>query len=159
MREVGDRIKALDAELKDGRRGGSKALLLQVPNLPHPIGAAWASATTTTSRCVAGATPRTFAFTPKPHVEVGEALGLLDIDRARPIAKSRFAVLWGALARLERALAQLMLDLHTREHGYTEVWVPHLVNARDHARDGTAPEVRGADCSRRWRPTRAARSI
>ena len=74
-------------------------------------------------------TPRQFAFEPKQHFELGEALGILDFDRASKIAKARFTVMWGAAARLSRALAQLMLDLHTREHGFTEVWVPHLVNA------------------------------
>jgi seryl-tRNA synthetase len=74
-------------------------------------------------------TPRQFTFEPRQHFEIGEALGLLDFDRASKIAKARFTVMWGAAAQLGRALAQLMLDLHTREHGFTEVWVPHLVNA------------------------------
>jgi seryl-tRNA synthetase len=73
-------------------------------------------------------TPRAFAFAPKQHFEIGEALGILDFDRAAKIAKARFTVMWGAASRLSRALAQFMLDLHTREHGFTELWVPHLVN-------------------------------
>jgi seryl-tRNA synthetase len=72
--------------------------------------------------------PRQFAFEPKQHFEIGEALGILDFDRASKIAKSRFTVMWGAASRLNRALVQFMVDLHTREHGFTEVWVPHLVN-------------------------------
>ena len=85
-------------------------------------------------------TPRDFAFTPRPHEEVGEALGLLDMDRAAKIARARFAVMWGALSRLERALGQFMLDLHTREHGYTEVWVPHLVSGETMLRTGQLPK-------------------
>jgi seryl-tRNA synthetase len=71
--------------------------------------------------------PPDFAFTPRPHFELGEALGLMDFDRAARIAGSRFTVLRGALARLERALGQFMLDLHTREFGYEETQVPLLV--------------------------------
>jgi seryl-tRNA synthetase len=84
--------------------------------------------------------PRRFDFKPKAHEEVGGALGLLDMDRAAKLAKSRFAVMWGALARLERALAQFMLDVQTREHGYTELWVPHLVNAETMLRTGQLPK-------------------
>ncbi|HTZ69610.1 MAG TPA: serine--tRNA ligase [Acetobacteraceae bacterium] len=69
-----------------------------------------------------------YDFTPKQHFELGEALGLMDFDRAAKIAGARFTVLRGALARLERALGQFMLDLHTGEHGYTECSVPSLVN-------------------------------
>jgi seryl-tRNA synthetase len=84
--------------------------------------------------------PRQFPFDPKPHWEVGERLGILDFERAAKLAKSRFAVLWGPGARLERALAQFMLDLHTREHGYREVWVPHLVNAETMQGVGQLPK-------------------
>src|SRR3989441_288922 len=70
----------------------------------------------------------------------GEALGLLDPERAVKLAKARFNVLWGAAARLERALTQFMLDLHTREHGYTEVWVPHLVNGATMLKTGQLPK-------------------
>ncbi len=80
-------------------------------------------------------TPRDFDFTPKEHWELGEALGLMDFERAAKISGSRFAVLRGDLARLQRALAQFMLDIQTREHGYEEVWPPLLV--RDEALFGT----------------------
>ncbi len=126
MREVGDRIKALDGAVKAADEEIER-LLLQLPNLPHasaPVGAS-AEANPEIRRW---GEPRKFSFTPKPHEEIGEALGLLDFERAAKIAKSRFTVLWGAAARLERALTAFMLDLHTREHGYTEVWVPHLVS-------------------------------
>ncbi|MFI4913760.1 MAG: serine--tRNA ligase [Steroidobacterales bacterium] len=72
-------------------------------------------------------TPRTFNFTPRDHAELGERLGQLDFEAASRIAGARFAVMRGALAQLHRALAQFMLDLHTRSHGYTEVYVPYLV--------------------------------
>jgi len=126
MREVGDRIKALDGEVKTVDEEIAR-LLLQLPNLPHssvPIGAG----SEDNPEIRQWGEPRKFAFTPKSHEEIGEALGLLDFERATKIAKSRFTVLWGAAARLERALTAFMLDLHTREHGYTEVWVPHLVS-------------------------------
>jgi seryl-tRNA synthetase len=85
-------------------------------------------------------TPRTFSFAPRPHEELGEELGVLDVERATKIAKSRFTVLWDAAARLERALTQFMLDLHTREHGYTEVWVPHLVSGQTMLGTGQLPK-------------------
>ena len=71
--------------------------------------------------------PRKFDFTPKDHVELGEKLGGLDFETAAKISGARFSVMKGGVARLHRALAQFMLDLHTREHGYTEVYVPYLV--------------------------------
>ena len=73
-------------------------------------------------------TPREFDFEPKDHVDLGEALGILDLERASKIAGSRFAILNGAGARLERALANFMLDVHTTQHGYTETLPPYLVN-------------------------------
>ena len=126
MREVSDRIKVLDGLVKEADRR-LEGLLLEVPNLPHasvPVGRT-ADDNVEVRRWGA---PRQFAFEPKQHFEIGEALGILDFDRASKIAKSRFTVMWGAASRLNRALVQLMLDLHTREHGFTEVWVPHLVN-------------------------------
>jgi len=73
-------------------------------------------------------TPREFEFEPKDHVDLGEALGILDFERASKISGSRFAILNGAGARLERALANFMLDVHTTQHGYTETLPPYLVN-------------------------------
>jgi seryl-tRNA synthetase len=127
MREVADRIKALDSRVKeaDARLDG---LLLELPNLPHASVPVGRSADDNVEVRRWGA-PRPLAFEPRQHFELGEALGILDFDRASKIAKSRFAVLWGPAAHLHRALAQLMLDLHTREHGFTELWVPELVNA------------------------------
>ncbi len=81
-------------------------------------------------------TPKKFDFQPKQHFELGEALGLMDFETAAKLSGARFVVLKGALARLERALAQFMLDLHTSEHGYTEINPPLLV--RDDTMFGTA---------------------
>jgi seryl-tRNA synthetase len=138
MRAVADQIKTLDAQLKDVD-AAVQALALQIPNVPHasvPPG----KSDEDNVEVRRWGTPREFTFAPKPHEEVGEALGLLDMDRAARIAKARFAVLWGPLARVERALAQLMLDLHTREHGYTELWVPHLVNGETMLKTGQLPK-------------------
>ncbi len=84
--------------------------------------------------------PRELSFAPKPHWELGSALGILDFERAAKLSGSRFAVLWGEGARLERALAQFMLDLHTREHGYIEVLPPYLVQARTLVGTGQLPK-------------------
>ena len=138
MREVGDRIKALDAELKT-IDAMIASLLEQVPNVPHPSVPRGKSDEENVEVRRWG-TPATFDFPPKPHEQLGEALGLLDLERATKMAKSRFAVLWGAASRLARALAQFMLDLHTREHGYTELWLPHLVNGDTMLRTGQLPK-------------------
>jgi seryl-tRNA synthetase len=138
MREVGERIKALDAEVK-ALDAQVEALLLQLPNLPHPS----VPAGTTEDENVEirrWGEPRRFGFDPKSHDVLGEALGVLDFARAVKLAKSRFTVMWGPAARLERALTQFMLDLHTREHGYTEVWVPQLVSGSTMLRTGQLPK-------------------
>jgi len=137
MRKLGDEIKEMDAAISGVERG-MEAILLQLPNLPHPsVPVGRAEDNQEVRRWGA---PRQFPFDPKPHWEVGEQLGILDFERAAKLAKSRFTVLWGAGARLERALAQFMLDLHTREHGYREVWVPHLVNAETMQGTGQLPK-------------------
>jgi seryl-tRNA synthetase len=138
MRRVGDRVKALDVELT-AVDAAIEALLLQVPNVPHPSAPPGKSDDDNVEVRRWG-TPREFAFTPKPHEEVGEALGLLDMERGAKLAKARFGVLWGPLARLERALAQFMLDVQTQEHGYTEVWVPHLVSGETMLKTGQLPK-------------------
>jgi seryl-tRNA synthetase len=138
MREVGERIKARDVELKS-LDDALQTLLAEVPNVPHPSVPPGKSDADNVEVRRWGA-PRAFPFAPKPHEELGEALGLLDVERAVKIAKSRFAVLWGSLARLDRALGQFMLDLHTREHGYTELWLPHLVSPDTMLRTGQLPK-------------------
>ena len=127
VRELGDRIKAIDVEVREVD-ATLDDLLLELPNLPHPSVPVGKSADDNVEIRRWGE-PRQFSFEPRQHFDVGEALGIMDFERASKIAKSRFVVLWGAGARLSRALAQFMLDLHEREHGFTEVWVPHLVNA------------------------------
>jgi seryl-tRNA synthetase len=119
--------KRLDDELRN--------LLAAIPNMPAddvPIGP---DAEANVELRKVG-TPKKFAFQPKQHFELGEALGLMDFDTAAKLSGSRFVVLKGALARLERALSQFMLDLHTSEHGYTEIAPPLLV--RDDTMFGTA---------------------
>ena len=138
MRAMGDRIKTLDAEVKAADEAIG-ALLAQVPNVPHPSVPRGKTDEDNVEVRRWGA-PRVFDFTPKPHEEIGDALGLLDMDRAAKIAKARFAVMWGALARLERAITQFMLDIQTREHGYTELWLPHLVNPDTMLRTGQLPK-------------------
>jgi seryl-tRNA synthetase len=138
MREVGDRIKALDADLKTVDTA-IETLLVQIPNIAHPsVPPGKSDADNVEVR--RWGTPRQFAFPPRPHEEIGEALGLLDMERASRIAKARFAIMRGALARLERALATFMLDVHTREHGYTELWLPHMVNGDTMLRTGQLPK-------------------
>ncbi|MBI1848408.1 MAG: serine--tRNA ligase [Candidatus Rokubacteria bacterium] len=138
MREVGERIKALEEQLEavDAELEG---LLLQVPNLPDASVPAGQTEEQNVEIRRWGA-PRAYGFPPKLHEEIGEGLGLMDFERAAKLSKARFTVLWGPLARLSRALADFMLDLHTREHGYTEVWVPHLVNPTTMQNNGLLPK-------------------
>jgi seryl-tRNA synthetase len=116
-----------------------RELLAAIPNLPHasvPVG-------TSPEQNVEArrwGTPPKFDFKPKPHWELGEELGVLDLERAAKISGARFAVYWALGARLERALANFMLDLHTREHGYTEVLPPYLVNSDSMYGTGQLPK-------------------
>jgi seryl-tRNA synthetase len=137
-RQLGEDIRAGDQALR-ALEAELEGLALRFPNLPHDSvpGGSTAEENVEVRRW---GTPRAFDFPPRPHWEVGESLGVLDFERAAKLAKARFTVLWGAGARLERALAQLMLDLHTREHGYQEVWVPHLVNPATMAGTGQLPK-------------------
>ena len=125
------RLDALQAELAE--------FLLGIPNVPHASVPAGRSADDNV-QVRRGGEPRTFAFTPRDHVELGERLGLLDFSAAAKIAGARFSLMKGALARLHRAIAQYMLDLHTGEHGYTEVYVPYLVNAASMRGTGQLPK-------------------
>jgi len=117
-----------------------KALKLdEIPNLLHESVPEGRDETANVEVRKSG-TPRTFDFTPKDHVELGERLGGLDFETAAKISGARFSVMRGSLARLHRALAQFMLDLHTREHGYTELYVPYLVNASTLQGTGQLPK-------------------
>lgn len=102
-------------------------LLLGIPNLPDervPPGESEAD----NAEILCWGEPKSFGFAPKDHVDLGEALGLIDMDAAGQIAGSRFSLLRGDVARLHRALIQFMLDMHTGAHGYTELYVPYIVN-------------------------------
>jgi seryl-tRNA synthetase len=123
----GQQIKQLEAELGDVDQQLAD-LLMTVPNLPHasvPVG----KTAEDNSEVRRHGEPRAFDFEPKPHWEIGPALGILDFERATRMSGARFSVLMGPGARLARALINFMLELHTREHGYTEVEPPFLVNA------------------------------
>jgi seryl-tRNA synthetase len=134
----GGRIKALEAELADvsARRD---ALLLELPNLPHESVPAGQSAGDNAEVHRWG-NPPSFDFAPKAHWELGPALGIIDFERATRMSGARFAVLMGAAARLERALINFMLELHTGEHGYTEAEPPFLVNAAALTGTGNLPK-------------------
>ena len=127
MRELAERAKRLGVLADDLLRERDE-LLLRVPNLIHesvPIGQSEADNEVLRE----WETKPEFNFGPRTHYEIGEALGIMDFERAARVSGSRFAFLTGAGARLERAMVQFMLDLHTREHGYTEVYSPLLVNS------------------------------
>jgi seryl-tRNA synthetase len=126
-REVGEAIRNLETVLRETETQLAE-LALRFPNLPHPSVPVGASADDNVEVRRWGE-PRAFTFEPRPHWELGEILGLLDFERGARLAKSRFTVLWGLGARLERALTQFMLDLQTKAHGYQELWLPHLVSA------------------------------
>src|SRR5205823_695746 len=140
-RRLGDEIadKEREAKALDER---VRQILEQVPNLAHdsaPVGKASAD----NREVRRWGEPREFNFQPKAHWDLGPALGILDFERAAKISGARFAVYWGLGARLERALANFMLDVHTREHGYTEVLPPFLVNSASLYGTGNLPKFAG----------------
>jgi seryl-tRNA synthetase len=135
---LGEQLKAKEQELallQDELNG----LLMMIPNIPHesvpagkgeednPVLRTWGE-------------PTTFGFEARDHVDLGEQLGLLDFEAASRLTGSRFSVMQGPLARLQRALTQFMLDTHTRDHGYREVYVPYLVNADSLRGTGQLPK-------------------
>ena len=131
-------IKQLGIQL-DSIEHQRDAALLTLPNLPHasvPVGKSAAD----NPEVRRHGEPRTFDFEAKPHWELGTALGIIDFERATKMSGARFAVLTGAGARLERALINFMLDLHTREHGYVEVLPPFLVNSAALTGTGNLPK-------------------
>ena len=114
-------------------------MLAGIPNVPHdsvPVG----KTPEDNVEVRRWGAPPNFDFTPKPHWEIGEQLGILDFERAAKLSGARFAVYWEMGAKLERALANFMLDLHTREHGYTEVLPPYLVNSDSMYATGQLPK-------------------
>ncbi len=135
---LGDELKAAEEKLAY-IQNQLDDVLMTIPNLPHEsVPAGKTEADNVEVRRVG--TPRHFDFAVKDHVDVGEGLKLLDFETAVKISGARFSVMKGALARLHRALAQFMLDTHTQEHGYTEVYVPYLVNADSMRGTGQFPK-------------------
>lgn len=127
MKQAGASIAELDRKAKE-QDEKLQELLQRIPNLPHesvPVG----KSAEDNQEIRRWGEPRRFDFEPKAHWDLGPALGILDFDRAAKITGARFAVYYGVGARLERALANFMLDLHTREHGYSEVLPPFIVNS------------------------------
>ena len=116
-----------------------QSVLLNIPNIPHESVPVGHDETANKEVRRWGTQPR-FDFQPKPHWELGEHLGILDFERAGKITGARFAVYWELGAKMERALANFMLDLHTREHGYTEVLPPFMVNADSLYGTGNLPK-------------------
>jgi seryl-tRNA synthetase len=116
-----------------------RAILQGVPNLPHESVPVGKSSDDNVEVRRWGRAP-TFDFTPKSHWELGEQLGVLDLERGAKLSGARFAVYWDVGAKLERGLANFMLDLHTREHGYTEVLPPYLVNSESMYSTGQLPK-------------------
>ena len=136
--EIGEELGQCQLRLEDVRRALDH-LLLDIPNLPAddvPDGQSEAD----NVEVARHAEPREFEFEPRDHVELGAGLGGLDFERASKLSGSRFAVLSGSIARLHRALAQFMLDLHVSEHGYRETAVPYLVGANAMRGTGQLPK-------------------
>jgi seryl-tRNA synthetase len=130
LMQQGEKLKGLLEESEkqlEKLQAGFQDLLERIPNLPHesvPVG----SSSEDNPEQRRWGEPRHFSFVAKDHVDIGEGLGGIDFETAAKLAGSRFVVMKGEVARLHRALAQFMLDVHTREHGYTEVYVPYMVS-------------------------------
>lgn len=138
MQGLGDDLKRLEGEL-DQIQNQLEEMLLGVPNLLDgdvPDGRSDAD----NQEIHRWGEPPSFDFQPRDHVELGDRLGLMDFEAAAKITGSRFVTLQGPLARLQRALTQLMLDVHTRDHGYTETYVPYMVNAESLRGTGQLPK-------------------
>jgi seryl-tRNA synthetase len=138
LKALSERIKDLESELS-AIEAEMQDRLLTIPNVPHPSAPDGESDEQNPTVRTWGEAPK-FAFEPKPHWDLGTSLGILDFERAAKLSGARFSVLWGAGARLERALITYMLDLHTREHGYTEVYPPFLVRAEALVGTGNLPK-------------------
>jgi len=152
LKKSGQDASALMAEMKDLREqvqarektaedldARLREILVGLPNLPHASVPVGHGADDNVEARRWGKAPE-FSFAPKPHWELGEQLGVLDLERAVKLTGARFAVYWDMGAKLERALANFMLDLHTREHGYTEVLPPYLVNSESMYGTGQLPK-------------------
>jgi seryl-tRNA synthetase len=139
VRETGRKIAELDDQVR-GIDERMLAVLLAVPNVPHASVQAGADASANVVVREHGR-PRAFDFTPRGHVELGERLRILDLARASRMSGAGFPLFVGQGARLQRALISFMLDMHTREHGYTELWPPTLVNAASMTGTGQLPKL------------------
>ncbi len=138
MREVSARIKTLEKDLSDTEAEINKRLIV-IPNIPHssaPVGKNEADNKLVKKE----GTPKNFDFEPKAHWDIGEALNILDFERAAKITGARFPLYYGAGARLERALINFMLDIHTIEHGYKETLPPFIVNRNSMTATGQLPK-------------------
>jgi seryl-tRNA synthetase len=141
MRKVGDEIGALEEKLKAFDEE-LRTTLLNVPNIPHESVPVGRSAEDNQEVRRWGDKPQ-YGFQPQAHWDVGEKLGILDFERAAKITGSRFTVYFGAAARLERALISFMIDIHTRERGFTEVLPPFIANAESLTGTGNLPKFKG----------------
>jgi seryl-tRNA synthetase len=138
LSELGDRLKAAEAQL-ERIQSELNALLLTIPNIPHDSVPDGKDETDNREIRRWGEPPR-LDFAPRDHVDLGERLRMLDFEAASKITGSRFVVMTDAIARLHRALIQFMLDLHTREHGYLEVYVPYVVSTQSLIGTGQLPK-------------------
>ena len=135
---ISQEVEKVEDEKKEIERS-LRNLLLQVPNIPHtsvPVGED-ESGNVEVRRW---GRPKKFDFPPKAHWDLGPDIGLMDFERASKLSGSRFTVMYGKLAKLERALVNFMLDVHVLEHGYTEVWLPHLVKRETITITGQLPK-------------------
>ncbi len=139
VRTLSENIKKLDNELKD-INAAYRLTLETIPNIPHESVPEGAGAEQNREIRAEGKIPR-FAFTPRNHLELGKINGLFDLERAAKISGSGFTLYTGAGARLERSLYNFMLDVHTRRHGYKEVFPPFLANARSMRGTGQLPKL------------------
>ena len=138
MKEVGDKIKGLDDQLRDVEETLEK-LLLSIPNIPHESVPVGETEDDNVEIRKWGEVP-SFDFEPKPHWDVADGLGIVDFERAGKVTGSRFVFYKGLGAKLERALFNFMLDLHTEEHGYEEVLPPYIVNRASMTGTGQLPK-------------------
>jgi len=138
MRRVSEKIKSIDAEIRSAQEA-IDSIVMEIPNIPHesvPVG------TNESDNKVIrtwGEKPE-FSFAPKDHWDIGEDLSILDFKRAAKITGARFCISWGPGARLERSLINFMLDVHTTEHGYTEILPPFMVNRESMTATGQLPK-------------------
>jgi seryl-tRNA synthetase len=140
VREINQELKDLEQDLQD-KEAMISDFLLNLPNLPHASVPVGVSSDDNPVVRTWGEPPR-FDFPAKPHWEVGEFLGILDFETAAKITGSRFALLKGPASRLERALINFMLDLHTQQHGYLEVWPPFMINTASALGTGQLPKFK-----------------